>query len=399
MPDRRSFLHAVSAAPLLGASIRNAKAAKTGAVKRDYFKELGVRQFINAAGTYTVLTASLMPPEVMQAMDYASKVFVHLEELHDAVAKQIASMTGAEAAMVTAGAASALTLGTAACITGLDQERIHRLPDTTGMKNEVIFQKAHRYGYDHAIRNCGVKIVEVETAGELEAAVNPKTAMMMFLNENEPLGNIKAEEFIALGKKHSIPTFNDAAADTPPIEHLSKYPKMGFDLVTFSGGKGIRGPQSAGLLLGRQDLIAAARRNSSPYSDSIGRGMKVNKEEMLGMMVALELFMKRDQDAQWKEWEKRVKIIADSIGAIPGVRSETWIPPIANHVPHLRIEWDPAVIKMTPREAARKLAAGEPSIEVVPGQDKALVIGVWMLQPGEAQIVASKVRDLLKAAV
>jgi L-seryl-tRNA(Ser) seleniumtransferase len=398
MPNRRSFLHAVSAAPLLGAALKKAEAKPT-AVKRDYFKDLGVRPFINAAGTYTVLTASLMPPEVMQAMDYASKVFVRLEELHDAVAKQIAEMTGAEAAMVTAGAASALTLGTAACITGKDQDRIRRIPDTTGLKNEVIFQKAHRYGYDHAIRNCGVKIVEVETAGELEAAINPNTAMMMFFNANEPLGHIKAEDFVALGKKHSIPTFNDAAADTPPVDRISKYTKMGFDLVTFSGGKGIRGPQSAGLLLGRKDLIEAARLNSSPHSDSIGRGMKVNKEELLGMMVALELYLKRDHDAEWKEWEKRVKVLADSVAAIPSVRSETWIPEIANHVPHLKIEWDPAVVKITPRDAARKLSAGDPSIEVVPGQDKALVVAVWMLQPGEVQIVAARVRDVLKSAV
>ena len=398
MPNRRSFLHAVSAAPLLGASLKTA-GAKNNAVKRDYFKELGVRPFINAAGTYTVLTASLMPPEVMQAMDYASRVFVRLEELHDSVAKQIAQMTGAEAAMVTAGAASALTLGTAACITGTDQRLIHRLPDSSGMKNEVIFQKSHRYGYDHAIRNCGVKIVEVETVSELEAAVNPNTAMMMFFNAAEPSGAINAEQFVALGKKHAVPTFNDAAADTPPVGNLSKYTKMGFDLVTFSGGKGIRGPQSAGLLLGRKDLIEAARLNSSPHSDSIGRGMKVNKEELLGMMVALELFVKRDHEAEWKEWEKRVKLIADSVAAIPSVRSDTWIPEIANHVPHLKLEWDSSVVKITPREAAKKLAAGEPSIEVVPGQDKALVIGVWMLQPGEAQIVASRVRDVLKAAV
>jgi len=183
------------------------------------------------------------------------------------------------------------------------------------------------------------------------------------------------------------------------VENFKKYTHMGFDLVTFSGGKGIRGPQSTGLLLGRADLIAAARMNSSPNSDSIGRGMKVNKEELLGMMVALELFIRSDHDTEWKEWEKRVKLIADGVGAIRGVRSETWIPEIANHVPHLRLEWDPAGIKLTPHEAAQKLRAGDPPIEVVPGQDKALVIGVWMLQPGEAQIVAARVRDLLKSAV
>ena len=206
-------------------------------------------------------------------------------------------------------------------------------------------------------------------------------------------------DFVALGKKHSVPTFIDAAADTPPVDRLSSFTKMGFDLVTFSGGKGIRGPQSAGLLLGRKDLIEAARLNASPNSDAIGRGMKVNKEELLGMMVALELFMKRDHDAEWKEWEKRVKVIADSVGAIPGVKSETWVPEIANHVPHLKLQWDPAVLKITPRQAAKKLAMGDPSIEVVPGEEDALVIGVWMLQPGEAQIVAARVRDVLKSAV
>jgi len=398
MPNRRSFLRTVSAAPLLGAAITSAEAKPAAAVKRDYFKELGVRPFINAAGTYTVFTASLMPPEVMQAMDQASKAFVHLNELHDAVGKRVAEMTGAEAAMISAGAASAITLGTAACITGTDRDKIHRLPDTTGLKNEVIIQKAHRYDYDHAIRNCGIKFVEVETAGDLESAVNPNTAMMMFFNA-AGAGSIGAEEFAALGKKHSVPTFNDAAADVPPVEHLSKYTKMGFDLVTFSGGKGIRGPQSTGLLLGRKDLIAAARMNSSPNSDAIGRGMKVNKEELVGMMVALDLYMKRDHEAEWKEWEKRVKLISDSVAAIPSIRSETWIPEIANHVPHLKLYWDEAKVKLTPKEAARMLREGDPSIEVVPGQDQALAIGVWMLQPGEAEVVASRVRQVLKSAV
>ncbi len=176
------------------------------------------------------------------------------------------------------------------------------------MKSEVIIQKTHRYGYDHAVRNCGIKMIEVETAEELEKAVNERTAMMLFFNDADPKGKIKIDEFIALGKKHGIPTFNDAAADVPPTENLSKYTKMGFDLVTFSGGKGIRGPQSAGLLLGRKELIEAARLNCSPNSDSIGRGMKVNKEEMVGMMVAVEMYLKRDAAKEWKEWERRAKV-------------------------------------------------------------------------------------------
>src|SRR5262245_9157106 len=225
MPNRRRFLQTVSTMPLLG------KSGKAASTRRDYFKELNIRPFINAAGTYTTLTASLMLPEVVQAIDYASRQFVHLQDLHDAVGRRIASLVGCEAAMVSAGAASALTLGTAACMTGTNHEFIRRLPDTTGMKTEVIIQKSHRYGYDHAVRNCGIRFVEVETASELESAVNPRTAMMLFFNSNDPVGKIRAAEFVQLGKKHNVPTFNDAAADVPPVENLSKYIKLGFDLV------------------------------------------------------------------------------------------------------------------------------------------------------------------------
>jgi D-glucosaminate-6-phosphate ammonia-lyase len=390
MPNRRRFLQGLSSLPLMA----NSSTAAT--VKRDYFKELGIRPFINAAGTYTTLTASLMQPEVVQAIDYASKQFVHLIDLHDAVGKRIASLIGCEAAMVTAGAASALTLGTAACMTGTNQDFIHRLPDSTGMKTEVIIQKSHRYGYDHAVRNCGIRFVEVETREELEHAINDRTVMMLFLNENEPVGKIKAAEFAELGKKHNIPTFTDAAADVPPVDHLSRYTKMGFDLVTFSGGKGLRGPQSAGLLLGRQDLIAAARLNGPPNSDTIGRGMKVNKEEYLAMMVAIELYVKMDHAAEWREFEKRVKIVADSVGPVPGVKTEGFVPEIANAVPHLRITWDPGAVKITAAEAVKRLREGEPSIELRPGAKDGLEVAVWMLQPGEAQIVAKRIREVLK---
>lgn len=395
MPNRRRFLKAVPAVPTLSAMAQ--AAPKTTTAGRDYFKELGVRTFINAAGTYTTLTASLMPPEVMAAMEYASRSYVRLNDLQDAVGKRIAQLLGAEAAMVTSGAAGALLVGTAACITGNDPEKIQRLPDTTGMKNEVIIQKSHRYGYDHAVRACGVRMVEIETREELERAVNPRTAMMLFFNANEPLGKIKHQEWVELGKKHGIPTFNDAAADTPPVENLTKYIRLGYDLVTFSGGKGIRGPQSAGLLFGRKDLIEAARLNTSPYSDTIGRGCKVNKEEMLGMLVALELFLKRDHAADEREYHRRVKVIADGVKSIPGVTTEVEVPPIANHVPHLHIRWDQSKISVA--EVVRKLREGEPSIEVVPGSKEALIVNPWMAQPGEAEIVARRIREILKAAL
>ncbi|MBI3684394.1 MAG: PLP-dependent transferase [Acidobacteria bacterium] len=395
MPNRRRFLKVMPAVPALGA-VAAAQAAKNPAMTRDYFKELGVRPFINAAGTYTTLTASLMPPEVMAAMEYASKVYVPLIALQDAVGKRIAQMLSAEAAMVTSGAAGALLAGAAGCITGTDQEKILRLPDTTGMKNEVLIQKSHRYGYDHAVRACGVRMVEVETGEDLERAVNPRTAMMLFFNDADPRGKIKIQEFVDFGKKHRIPTFNDAAADTPPVENLTKYIQMGFDLVTFSGGKGIRGPQSAGLLFGRKDLIEAARLNTSPYSDSVGRGCKVNKEEILGMLVALELFMKRDHAADMREYERRVKVIADSARSVSGVTTDVIVPPIANHVPHLHIKWDQS--KITVAEVVKRLKEGEPAIEVVPSSKEDLVVNPWVAQPGEAEIVAKRIRQILKSA-
>ena len=400
MINRRRFIQAAASWPIIGGLI-SPRYIAASVKNRDFYKELGVRPFINAAGTYTVLTASLMPPEVVAAMQYASKQFVQLNDLQAAVGARLASLIGCEAAMVTSGAAAALTVGTAACITGKNPEFIKRLPDIAGMKNEVIIQKSHRYGYDHAVRNCGIRFVEVETADELEKAVHKNTAMMLFFNDKDLDGKINAEQFAALGRRHGVPTFNDAAADVPPTEHLSKYTKMGFDLVTFSGGKGMRGPQSAGLLLGRKDLIEAARLNCSPNSDSIGRGMKVNKEEMIGMLVAVEMYLARDAAAEWKEWERRIKVLADSVADVKGVRSSTHVPPIANHVPHLKLTLDKSILNLSVEDVRKQLREGDPSIELAPYAPTTpdeMTIGVWMLQPGEDRIVARRLREIFKAA-
>ncbi|MGE0127173.1 MAG: aminotransferase class V-fold PLP-dependent enzyme [Blastocatellales bacterium] len=403
MPNRRNFIQSMSSIPFIGGLFSsNAIAAAPKTAGRDFFKELGVRPFINGAGTYTTLTASLMWPEVMEAMNYASKSFVPLNDLHDAVGKRLAELIGVESVMVTSGAAAALTVGTAACIAGKNPEWIRRIPDLagTGMKSEVIIQKSHRYGYDHAVRNCGVKMIEVETAEELEKAINEKTAMMLFFNDADPRGKIKIADFIALGKKHNIPTFNDAAADAPPTENLSKYNKMGFDLVTFSGGKGIRGPQSAGLLLGRKDLIEAARMNCSPNSDSIGRGMKVNKEELVGMMVAVEMFLKRDAAAEWKEWERRAKLLTDSVAKVTAIKTEVYVPPIANHVPTIRLTWEKAALPIIADDVRKQLREGKPSIEIAPGSSPAkaekqeIGLTVWQMQPGEAETVARRLKEV-----
>ncbi|HET8797782.1 MAG TPA: aminotransferase class V-fold PLP-dependent enzyme, partial [Thermoanaerobaculia bacterium] len=325
-----------------------------------------------------------------------SKHYVMLDELHDRIGERIAKLVRSDAAMVTAGAASALTLGTAAVLTGTDRQRIIDLPNLAGMKSEVIIQKSHRFGYDHAVRNCGVRLVEVETREELERSVTPQTAMMLFYNNNNSLGQIRDEEFAALGKKHGVPTFNDAAADVPPVANLWKYTGMGFDLVTFSGGKGIRGPQSAGLLLGRKDLIAAARLNAPPNGNTIGRGMKVNKEEMLGMLVALELYLEKDHEKERREFDRRADTIRASAAAVPGVKAEVFVPEVANHVPHIRISWDSAEKKLTPEAVVTAMRDGEPSI-AIRSEENTLVIGVWMMRSGEEKIVAKRLRQVLEA--
>ena len=398
MTKRRDLLKGLITLPLAGAVAQPAFAHdNTPEVPRDYFKELGLRTYINAAGTYTALTASLMPPEVLKAYNYAALQYVKLEDLQEKVGQRIAEMLKCESAMVTAGAASAITLGTAAVVTGGDPKKAAMIPnDLTGMKSEVIIQKSHRVGYDHAIRNCGVKLVEVETRKEMEDAINENTAMMWFYNNQNPVGKVRDEEFVAIGKKHGVPTFNDCAADVPPVENLWKYTQMGFDLVCFSGGKGIRGPQSAGLLLGRKDLIKAALRNAPPHGDTVGRGMKVNKEEILGMLVALEVFLTKDHAAEWKRWENQVQLIHDAATSVPGVKGEIHVPEIANHVPSLKLTWNDKV-KATPDEIRQALRNGHPSIETVGGKTS-LDITTWMMLPGEERIVAQRLKELLTQA-
>jgi L-seryl-tRNA(Ser) seleniumtransferase len=396
--NRRAVLGALASVPGLRLLVPASEAvAQTSSPVRDVIKELGVRPCINAAGTYTALTGSLMPPEVVAGIQMASRQYVRLNELQDAVGKRIAELLKCPSAMVSAGCASALSLATAACVAGDDQDRIRRIPDTTGMKNEVLTQRTHRVGYDHAIRNAGVRLIEIETREELESKINERTAMMFFLNSADRQGKIHHEEFVALAKKHNIPTLIDAAADVPPAENLFRFTKLGFDLVAFSGGKGLRGPQSSGLLLGRKDLIAAARLNNSPNSDSLCRTNKVNKEEIVGMLIALELFLQRDHDAVWKEWEARCSHITQALAEFKDIRTEVQVPAIANAVPHLHVSWDYDKRKLSPSQMADKLRDGEPSIEVVPGSRRQLVVGVWMMQPGDDAIVGRRMREILAA--
>jgi L-seryl-tRNA(Ser) seleniumtransferase len=398
---RRAFLTALAGVPGLrllfpeGGAIAEEPSPSPG---RDVIRELGVRSFINAAGTFTAMTGSLMRPEAVEAMRVASRKFVTLDELHDAVGRRISELLGCPAALVTSGCASALSLATAACVAGADRERIRRLPDTAGMKNEVLVQRTHRVGYDHAIRNAGVTMVEVRTRQALEQAIGERTAMMFFLNSSDPRGEVHHEEFVAIGKRHGVPTLIDAAADVPPVDNLWRFTKMGFDLVAFSGGKGLRGPQSSGLLLGRKDLIAAAKLNTSPNADTLCRTNKVNKEEIIGMLVALEVYLKQDHAAVWEEWQGRCRRISGALAAFPDVKAEVFVPEVANAVPHLRVTWDERARGLTPSQVVQKLRDGEPSIEVTPGSGRQLVIGVWMMEPGEDAIVGDRLRAILARA-
>jgi len=398
---RRDLLKYASMLPIgtgVAAGLIPTKAfTKAPAAKRNILKELGIRTFINAAGTYTAMTASLMHDEVVETIKQSAKQFAMLDEVQDKVGEKIAELCHAEAATVTAGCWSALVLGTAGVLTGMDMKKVAQLPDVTGMKAEVIVQKGHNIGYVHALTNTGAKIVEIETVQELEKAINEKTAMMWFLNTYAPMGKIQHEEWVAIAKKHKIPTMIDMAADVPPVSNLWKYNELGFDLVCVSGGKAMCGPQSAGILMGRKDLIAAARLSAPPRGGNIGRGMKVNKEEIVGMYVALEKYINQDHDAEWKMWESKIDSIKTAVNSVEGVTTEISVPPIANHTPLLFIKWDESKVKTSNKDLMLKLRNGSPSIEVM-ANGTGINITVFMLQEGEEKIVAKRVREELLLA-
>ncbi|MFN7923575.1 MAG: hypothetical protein U0Q16_25970 [Bryobacteraceae bacterium] len=392
--SRRGFLAATTVATATAGALCAPAAA--GAVS-DVYAQLGIRPVINGVGVVTHLGGSLMDPEVARAMEQASRSFVPLTELQAKVGSRIAELLGAEAAMVTSGCASAITMGTVACVARGDRENLKRLPDTTGMKNEIVQQKSHRGGYEQQMMLVGAKIVWVETKEELERAINDRTAMMFFYNEMEPEGKISRHEWIEVGKRRGVPTFNDAASDATPRERLFQYQKEGFDLVAFSGGKAIRGPQCSGILMGRKDLIAAALPGFNPYA-SIGRGMKVGKEEMVGLLVALERYLKADHDKEQKELEARVAEIREGLVGFDGLTTERYVPPIANHVPHVLVNWTEKACPLKTDEVTRKLMQGEPAIAVSGFGDRRLKISVWMMQPGEHKIVLARLREIFQRA-
>jgi uncharacterized pyridoxal phosphate-dependent enzyme len=365
------------------------------------YEELGVTTVINGQGTMTVLGGSLMRPEVEAVMAMGGRHFASIPDLEVAAGKRISEMLKLPegyGALVTSGAAAAMQSGLAGILTGDNPKFIEQLPDLTGMKTEVIIQKSHRNPFDHQLRATGVKLVVVESREDLKKAINPQTAMMHFSNFADGEGQIKVEEWVKLAHENNIPTFIDAAADTPPVSHLWDYANMGYDLIAFSGGKAIRGPQCAGLLIGKKELVANALLNNSPHEDTIGRSQKVGKEEIVGMVKALESYLKEDHEALNKEWQRRLDFISSQVTKIPGVTTSYPTLEIANHVPHMLIKWDASHIKLTPHEATAALRGGKPSIVLSSGEHgEALSMNSFMLQPGEEKIIASELVKVLKA--
>lgn len=363
------------------------------------YDELGVTTVINCEGTMTMLGGSILRPELEAVMGMAGKHFVSIPDLEVAAGKRIAEMlklSDGYTALVTSGAAAAIQSGLAGILTGDNEGFIRQLPDVTGMKSEVIIQKSHRNPFDHQLRNTGVKLIEIETREQLRQAVNDRTAMMHFSNFANAAGQIKVDEWVKLAKQYNLPCMNDAAADTPPVSHLWDYTNMGYDLVTFSGGKAMRGPQCAGLLIGRKDLVAYALLNNSPHEDTLGRSQKVGKEEIIGMVKALELYLREDHDALANEWQRRLDGIVRELAKIPGVTTSFFTPDIANHVPHMQIIWD-SKIAATPEDISKALRESKPSIVMGGGEGRpGLAMNSFMLQPGEDKIVAEQLSRILR---
>ncbi|MFZ0137287.1 MAG: selenocysteine synthase [Candidatus Sulfotelmatobacter sp.] len=407
-----SLAAAVGAAPLVSSS-RAFSSPMPSPDGDDYYAKLGVPTIINAAGTYTTLTAACMPPEVLAAVQKAALHPVRLRELQQKAGEYVAGRLKCEGAVVTSGASGAISLAAAACLQYANKISITDMPQAIdGLKNQVIVQRAHRYEYDRAMYLCGARVTEVVTLDDYKRACGVGNGVMTnFFNAAEDEDGIAGsaqigrEEWLRVAHEHNIPCLLDAAADMPPISNLWKYTGMGFDLVTFSGGKGMRGPQNAGLLLGRKVLTDLAQQNNNP-GDGIGRGMKVAKEQIVGMVAAVDWVLSHTEESMQGDYQKRADLIAGAVQGIPSVRTETVVPKIANHVPHLLIRFDPAVTGMTTTQIVEALRTGTPSIELnpntgqkpnqgIPADANTLVVGVWMLQPGEDEIVGRRIRAAL----
>ncbi len=361
------------------------------------YTRIGVRPFINLTATYTINGGALMLPEVKQAMEEASRFAVNLDELMAKVSEQLAKLLGCEAGIVTCGCAAALTLATAAAVAGADPEKMARLPNLEGMRSEVIFPEQSRNPYDHAFRSVGAKLVEIDTREQFHAALGPRTALIAVLGTGEAKGDVRLEELVEAGKKAGVPVLVDAAAELPMVPN--PYLARGADLVAYSGGKFLRGPQCAGLLLGRKDLVQAAWLNGSPHH-GFGRSLKVGKEEIMGMLAAIELWRGRyDLQAEYRQWEKWYAHIGERLALVRGVRTRVLPPAGASPYPVLEVSWDATHVPITAGQLGKLLRDGEPRIvSHAEGEASSFLIRPVAMKPGEYKLVADRLVELLRAA-
>lgn len=379
----------------------------------DYYDKLGVKRVINAYDTITELTGSIMPLEVQLAVAQAAKHHVNLRELQTACGEYIAQKLKCEAALISCGASSARSLATAACIQSANNCKPTDIPQEIGTgrfpRNEVIVQKAHRDEYDRAMYICGAKIVEVVTMEDYKNAFTPNTIMTNFINKVGIMqhgSTIDEQDWLEVAHQHSVPCHIDCAADVPPIANLWKFTGMGYDLVCFSGGKGIRGPQNAGLLLGKKSLIDLAAANNNP-GPGIGRGMKVAKEQLVGMVAAVDWILSQTDEGMDREDTRRANVIIGLVKDIPTMKASVMIPPAENQVPHLILTYDPSVVGVSPREVVQRLKTATPSIilntftgaarnpQGLPDATNSLIVEMWMLEPGQEVIVGRQIHKVL----
>jgi len=360
------------------------------------YKSIGIRPIINASATLTRLGGSLMPPEVLQAMNEAARCFVDLPELQSRIGERIAELTHNEAAYVSSGAAAGLVLATAACITGCDADLIHRFPKLDGLKDEVIIHHTHRNGYDYAVQQVGVKVVEIgdssgTTGDDLRRAISPKTAAIFwFEGAMTSDRDLPLPDVIAIANEHAIPVVVDAAAQLPPVENLWQFTQMGAALAIFSGGKDLRGPQSSGLVLGRLSLIDAIRLHGNPYQ-AIGRPMKVGKEEMMGLLAAVERYLALDHAARERQCETIVANWCAAFNQIDGLHAERDFPNEAGQpLPWCLVTIDPSVCHLTRDNVIEKLLSGNPAISVAARKEHQLHLNPMTLEPGQEQIVCDR---------
>jgi len=416
--SRRSFVKFLAATPLLSQIAVHdlyAQAATTMGIKsqQNVYSRLGVKTVINCRGTWTYLSGSLEFPEVRQAQLEASEYYVNMLDLQRAVGRRLAELTGAESGIVTSGSAGAMAVATAACMAGADDKLIWQLPDTTGMKHEVVMTGG-RSAFDSAIRLAGAKLVLVRSPEEIANAINENTAMIYTTDLGE-----KLQQQVAISKERKVPLLLDDAAGIPPVENAKLYARMGVDMYCFSGGKGLRGPQCSGLLLGRKDLIEAALMNSNPREGAVCRPMKVGKEEVIGCLVALETWLKVDEKKLYAEWNTRIDRIRKLVETVPGVTTTTYVPDDGNRYPTLRVKWDQQAWGYSIFDCVRELRAGDPVIEVLGADNPSLVTAVregnpnpkerhkgpdhielvsMTIKPGEEIIVGQRLRAALGAA-